>query len=184
MEKQKIKKLIDELYKEEASKERDIYLFEGVNEESSERIIKKLIKLDKENPEEDINLYISSFGGSVYSALSIYDTIQNMNCRVNTIATGKAMSAGSLILTGGTGTRYAYPNTTIMEHELSIGYYTKKITDIEVAVEQAVKLNERITKIYSKNTGQPVEKIEKDFKRDKYMTAEEALEYGLIDEII
>lgn len=184
MQKEKIKKIIDELYKEEAGKERDIYIFEDVGEEVSERVIRELIRLERENQEEDINIYISSYGGLVSSAIAMHDYIQNMSCKVNTLALGVVLSAGSLLLMSGTGERIIYPNTRIMIHELNTAYNRASYTDIEVEQEETRAVHENLINIYSKHTGQSKEKIRKDFKRNKYMSAEEAVEYGLADQVL
>jgi ATP-dependent Clp protease protease subunit len=165
-------------------KERSVYIFEDITEELSEKIIKKLIKLENENEENDINLYISSFGGSIISTFAIYDFIQNMKCKVNTIAIGKAMSGASVLLMGGTGKRLIYPNTRIMIHEVSAGYGSEKITDINIKHKESMFINDTLINLYSKHTKKTKEEVKKELKRNRYMSAKEAVEYGLADEIL
>ena len=149
------------------------------------RLLKdRIIFLEAEDPDKDIHLYINSPGGSVSAGMAIYDTMQYIKCDVSTICLGMAASMGAFLLAGGTkGKRLSLPNAEIMIHQPS-GGAKGKATDIEIVAEQILKIKKRMNRILAENTGQPLEKVEHDTELDNYMTAEEALKYGLVDKVI
>lgn len=160
---------------------RIIFLTGEINDQNANTIIGELLYLDSKN-NEDIYLYINSPGGSVTSGLAIYDTIKYVNSHVITIGIGMCASMGAFLLSSG-NKRYALPNCEIMIHE-PLGGASGQASDIKIVSDQILKLKQRINKILSKNTKKSLSKIEKDTLKDNYMTAKEALEYGIIDEII
>ena len=165
-------------------KERIIFLGEEVTDASASVIIAQLLFLEGEDPEKDIHLYINSPGGSVSAGLAIYDTMQYIKCDVSTICIGMAASMGSFLLSGGAkGKRFALPNSEIMIHQ-PLGGAKGQATEIKIAAEHILKTRERLNKILAANTGQSLEQIEIDTERDNFMSAEEAKEYGLVDEVI
>jgi len=165
-------------------KERIIFLGEEVTDVSANVIIAQLLFLEGEDPEKDIHLYINSPGGSVSAGLAIYDTMQYIKCDVSTICVGMAASMGAFLLSGGAkGKRYALPNAEIMIHQ-PLGGAKGQATDIKIAAEHILKTRERLNKILAANTGQSLEQIEIDTERDNFMSAQEAKEYGLVDEVI
>ncbi len=165
-------------------KERIIFLGEEVTDASASVIIAQLLFLEGEDPDKDIHLYINSPGGSVSAGLAIYDTMQYIKCDVSTICIGMAASMGSFLLSGGTkGKRFALPNAEIMIHQ-PLGGAQGQATEIQIAAEHILKTRERLNKILAANTGQSLETIEIDTERDNFMTAQEAKEYGLVDEVI
>ena len=164
--------------------DRIIFLGEEVNEATANVIVAQLLHLANEDPEKDIQLYINSPGGVVYDGLAIYDTMQYIKPDVSTICIGRAASMGAFLLAGGTkGKRFALPNAEIMIHQPS-GGAKGQATDIKIVADQILKTKQTLNKILSENTGQPIEIIERDTERDNYMSAEEALSYGLIDKIV
>ena len=170
-------------------KDRIIFLSEDVNQTSASLVIAQLLFLESEDPEKEISLYINSPGGSVTDGLGIIDTMNYIKCPVTTICIGMAASMGALLLTSGTkGKRFATPNSEILIHQPLIGGQgggiSGQTTEIKIQAEQMIKTRERINKIISETTGKSIEQVEKDTERDHYMTAEEALEYGLIDGIM
>ena len=165
-------------------KERIIFLGEEVTDASASVIIAQLLFLEGEDPEKDIHLYINSPGGSVTAGMAIYDTMQYIKCDVSTICIGMAASMGSFLLAGGAkGKRFALPNSEIMIHQPS-GGARGQATEIKIVAEHILKTRQKLNEILSKNTGQPLEKIEIDTERDNFMSAEEAKAYGLVDEVI
>lgn len=165
-------------------KERIIFLGEEVTDASASVIIAQLLFLEGEDPEKDIHLYINSPGGSVSAGLAIYDTMQYIKCDVSTICIGMAASMGAFLLSGGAkGKRYALPNAEIMIHQ-PLGGAQGQATEIKIAAEHILKTRERLNKILVQNTGRDLETIERDTERDNFMSAEEAREYGLVDEVI
>ncbi len=165
-------------------KDRIIFLGEEVNEHTANIVVAQLLYLAYEDPKKDIKLYINSPGGSVYDGLAIYDTIQHVAPDVQTIGIGLQASMGAFLLSSGTkGKRYALPNARIMIHQPSSGT-RGKITDQEITLREGVFLKHRLNEILAKNTGQKLAKIEKDVDRDFWMSAEEAKEYGIVDEVI
>lgn len=165
-------------------KDRIIFLGEEVTDASASVIVAQLLFLEAEDPEKDIHLYINSPGGSVTAGMAIYDTMQYIKCDVETICIGMAASMGSFLLAGGTkGKRLALPNAEIMIHQPS-GGAQGQATDIDIVAKQILKTKERLNTLLAQNTGQPLEVIARDTERDNYMTAQEALAYGLIDSVI
>lgn len=165
-------------------KDRIIYLGEDVNPTTSSLVIAQLLFLESEDPDKDINLYINSPGGSVTAGMAIYDTMQYVKCDVSTMCMGMAASMGAFLLSGGTkGKRLALPNAEIMIHQPS-GGAQGQATEIEIAAEHILRTKKKLNTILSENTGQPYETIVKDTERDNWLTAQEALEYGLIDKVM
>lgn len=165
-------------------KDRIIFLGEEVNDVTASLVVAQILFLESEDPTKDINLYINSPGGSVVAGMAIYDTMQYVKCDVSTICMGMAASMGAFLLAGGTkGKRYALPNAEIMIHQPS-GGAQGQATEIRIAAEQILKTKEKLNKILAENTNQPIEVIERDTERDNYMSAEEALAYGIIDKVI
>ena len=165
-------------------KDRIIFLGEEVTDESANLIAAQLLFLESEDPGKDIHLYINSPGGSVTAGMVIYDTMQYIKCDVSTICMGLAASMGAFLLAGGTkGKRMALPNAEIMIHQPS-GGAQGQATDIDIVAKQILKTKERLNTLLAQNTGQPLEVIARDTERDNYMTAQEALAYGLIDSVI
>ena len=165
-------------------KDRIIMLSGPVTDDLANSIISQLLSLDAQDSEKDIYLYINSPGGSVTAGLAIYDTMNFVKADVQTIVMGMAASMGSFLLTAGTkGKRFALPNAEIMIHQ-PLGGAQGQATEIEIAARHILKTRERLNKILAERTGQPIEVIEKDTDRDNFMTAQEAKDYGLIDEIM
>lgn len=165
-------------------KERIIFLGEEVNETTASLVVAQLLFLESEDPGKDISLYINSPGGSVTAGMAIYDTMQYIKCDVSTICMGMAASMGAFLLAGGTkGKRMALPNSTIMIHQPA-GGAQGQATEIKIVAEQILKTKKRLNEILAANTGKPLEIIEQDTERDNYMTAEEAMAYGLVDKVI
>lgn len=164
--------------------DRIVFLGSAISDDVSNVIIAQLLFLQADNPEKDIYLYINSPGGSVYAGLAIYDTMQFLTCPVNTYCMGIAASMGSFLLASGTkGKRYALPNSRIMLHQPS-GGMQGTAADIEIQAKEILYLRERLNRIYAERTGQPLEQINEDLDRDRFMGPEEAKEYGLIDHVI
>lgn len=165
-------------------KERVIFLGEEVNEQTANIVIAQLLHLAYEDPKKDIKLYINSPGGSVYDGLAIIDTMNYIEPDVQTIGIGLQASMGAMLLScGAKGKRYALPNSRIMIHQPSSGTQGK-ITDQEIALKEGVYLKKVLAEMFAKNTGQKYEKVVKDMDRDNWMSAKEAMEYGIIDEVI
>ncbi len=168
-------------------KDRIIFLSEDVNPTTASLVIAQMLFLESEDPDKEINFYINSPGGSVTDGLGIIDTMNYIKCPVKTICIGMAASMGALLLTSGTkGMRYATPNAEILIHQPLIGGngISGQQTEIQIQADQMKKTRETINKIISETTGKSIEDVQKDTERDHYLTAQEALEYGLIDEII
>ena len=165
-------------------KERIVFLGTPINDQIANLVIAQLLYLEREDSEKDINIYINSPGGIVYSALAIYDTIQLVRPDVSTICVGLAASAGTVLLCAGAkGKRYALPNSTIQMHQ-AMGGASGEATSVEIAARELLRVQDTIRKIISKHTGQPLEKIAHDTDRDLWLSAEQAVEYGIIDEIL
>lgn len=165
-------------------KERIIFLGEPINDAVSNTLIAQLLFLDAENNKEDIKIYINSPGGSVTSAMAMYDTIQHIKSEVATICVGQAASAAAVLLAAGTaGKRFALPNSRIMIHQVMGGVEGQQ-TDVEIQAREMLRIKNQINEILAKHTGQNLKTIEKDTDRDKFMTPEEAKKYGIIDKII
>lgn len=165
-------------------KERIIFLTGPVNDVVSSLVCAQLLFLESENPSKDIAFYINSPGGVVTSGLAMYDTMQYIRCDVATLCIGQAASMGSLLLTAGAkGKRFSLPNSRIMIHQPS-GGFQGQATDIEIHAREILSLRSRLNSMYAKHTGKPIEEIEQAMERDKFMPAEDAKEFGLIDEVV
>ena len=165
-------------------KDRIIFLGEEVNDVSANIIVAELLFLEAEDPEKDIQMYINSPGGSVTAGKAIYDTMQYIKCDVSTICIGMAASMGAFLLAGGAkGKRMALPNAEILIHQPS-GGAQGQATEIQIAAEHILKTRQNLNEILAANTGQPLEVIKIDTERDNFMSAKEAMEYGLIDKVI
>jgi ATP-dependent Clp protease protease subunit len=164
--------------------DRIVFLGAPINDDVSNIIIAQLLFLDADNPERDIYLYINSPGGIVSSGMAIYDTMQFLRAPVSTICMGMAASMAAFLLTAGTkGKRRALPHSRIMIHQPS-GGAQGTAADIEIQAREILYLRSKLNELYSKHTGKPIEQIEKDMDRDRFMSAEEAVEYGLVDKVI
>lgn len=165
-------------------KDRIIFLGEDVNSHTANLIVAQLLFLAHEDPKKDIKLYINSPGGSVYDGLAIIDTMNFIQPDVQTIGIGLQASMGAMLLSCGTkGKRYILPNSRVMIHQPSSGT-EGKITDQEIALKEGIFLKKRLAEIFAKNTGKDIKTVEKDMDRDNWMSAEEALQYGIVDEIV
>jgi ATP-dependent Clp protease, protease subunit len=164
--------------------ERIIFIGTPIEDETANLVVAQLLHLESEDPEKDVSLYINSPGGSAYAGLAIYDTMRFIKPDVRTICFGIAMSAGSLLLTGGAkGKRMALPNSRILIHQPSGGFQGQS-ADIEIHAREILELRERLEEIYAEHTGQPVARVHEDMERDRYLTAEQSCDYGLIDRVI
>lgn len=164
--------------------DRIIVLSDEVNDATASLVIAQLLYLESQDPEKDISLYINSPGGSVSAGFAIYDTMQYIKCDVSTICMGMAASMGAFLLAAGAkGKRYALPNAEIMIHQ-PLGGAKGQATEIILAADHIKKTRENLNRILSENTGKPLEQIEKDTERDNFMSATEAMEYGLVDKVI
>ena len=164
--------------------DRIIMLHDEVNTATASVVVAQLLFLESQDPTKDISLYINSPGGSVTDGLAIYDTMQYIKCDVSTICMGMAASMGAFLLSAGTkGKRLALPNSTIMIHQ-PLGGYKGQATDMEIHTRYMLDTKARLNRILSENTGKPLDIIKNDTERDNFMTAQEALEYGLIDKVI
>lgn len=165
-------------------KERIIFLGTPIDDQTANVVIAQLLFLESEDPEKEIYLYINSPGGYITSGLAIYDTMQYIKPHVSTICIGQAASMAAVLLAGGEkGKRYALPNSRILIHQ-PLGGFQGQATDIDIQAKEILRMKDRINKILMKHTGQPLEKIASDTERDFYMSAEQALEYGIIDKIV
>ena len=164
--------------------DRIIMLNEEVNSATASLVVAQLLYLEGQDPNKDISLYINSPGGSVTDGMAIYDTMQYIKCDVSTICMGMAASMGAFLLAAGTkGKRYALPNADILIHQPS-GGAQGQATDIEIHTKHILHTKQKLNEILAKNTGQPLDVIKQDTERDNFMTAQQALEYGLIDKVI
>ena len=165
-------------------KDRIIFLGEDVNEHTASLIVAQLLYLESEDPDKDISLYINSPGGSVTAGMAIYDTMQYIKCDVATICIGMAASMGAFLLSSGAkGKRYALPNSEIMIHQ-PLGGVQGQAEDIKIHTERLLKIRENLNRIIAENTGKDLEQVEKDTDRDFFMSADEAVEYGIIDKVV
>ena len=165
-------------------KDRIIMLSGEVTDESANLIVAQLLFLESEDPDKDIFLYINSPGGSVTAGMAIYDTMNYIKADVSTICVGMAASMGAFLLSSGAkGKRYALPNAEVMIHQ-PLGGFQGQATDIGIHANRMLKIKERLNKILSENTNQPIEKIKADVERDYFMTSDEAMNYGLVDKVI
>lgn len=165
-------------------KDRIIFIDEEITDHTASLVVAQLLYLEAEDPEKDINVYINSPGGSVTAGMAIYDTMRYVKPDICTICMGLGASMGSLLLSSGTkGKRYALPNAEIMIHQ-PLGGAQGQATDVKIHTEWLLKTRDKLNRILSENTGQPLETIERDTERDNFMSAQEALEYGLIDRVV
>jgi ATP-dependent Clp protease protease subunit len=165
-------------------RERVIFVGTPIDDQVANLVVAQLLHLESDDPEKDISMYVNSPGGQVYAGLAIYDTMQFVKPDVATTCVGVAMSMGSLILTGGApGKRAALPNSRILIHQPSGGYEGKQ-ADIEVHAREILELRRRTDEIYASHTGQTVEQVHDDMERDRYMTPEQAVEYGIVDHVL
>jgi len=165
-------------------KERIIFLAGPITDPLANCVVAQMLFLASQDPKKDIQLYINTPGGSVTAGMAIYDTMQYVKCPVATICFGLAGSMGAVLLAAGTkGKRFALPNTEIMLHQIAGGVQGQAV-EIEITAKQIIKIKNKLNKIISKHTGQPLEKVEKDTDRDFYLSAQESKEYGIIDEVI
>jgi ATP-dependent Clp protease protease subunit len=164
--------------------ERIIFLGMPIDDTVANLVVAQLLHLESDDPEKDISIYINCPGGSIYSGLAIYDTMQFIKPEIQTICVGVAMSMGSLLLTAGaSGKRFALPNSRILIHQPSAGFEGQS-TDIEIHAREILNIRGRIDEIYAQHTGQTVDQVHSDMERDRFFTAEQAREYGLIDRVI
>ena len=164
--------------------ERIIFLGAPIDDQVANLVVAQMIHLESEDPDADINLYINSPGGSVYAGLSIYDTMQFISPNVATYCIGVAMSMGALLLAAGAaGKRTALPNSKVLIHQVSGGFQGQG-TDIEIQARETISLKRRLEEIIARHTNQPIDKVSKDMERDYYMSAEEAHQYGIVDQVI
>jgi ATP-dependent Clp protease, protease subunit len=165
-------------------KDRIVFLGTGIDDVVADLIIAQLLFLESEDPAKDIHLYINSPGGLITSGLAIYDTMQYVKCAVSTICVGQAASMGAVLLAGGAkGKRYALPHSRVLIHQ-PLGGVQGQATDIDIQAREILRMREEINKIFTYHTGQPIEKIQQDTERDFFMTATQALEYSIIDQIM
>ena len=167
-------------------KDRIIFLSEDVNHATASLVVAQMLFLESEDPDKEISFYINSPGGSITDGMAIFDTINYIKCPVSTICVGLAASMGAFLLAAGTkGKRFATPNAEIMIHQpLISGGLSGQTTEIKIHADHMVRTREKLNKILSERTGKPLEQIEKDTERDNFMTAQQALEYGLIDGVL
>ena len=164
--------------------DRIIVLSDEVNDATASLVVAQLLFLESQDADKDISLYINSPGGSVSAGLAIYDTMQYIKCDVSTICMGMAASMGAFLLSSGAkGKRFALPNSLVMIHQ-PLGGAKGQATDIEIVAKQILKTKENLNRILAENTGRSIEEIYRDTERDNYMSAQEALEYGLVDKVI
>jgi ATP-dependent Clp protease, protease subunit len=165
-------------------RERIIFIGTPIDDQIANLVVAQLIHLESDDPDKDIAIYINSPGGQVYAGLAIYDTMQFIKPEVQTICVGIAMSMGSLLLAGGTpGKRFALPNSRILIHQPS-GGFQGQASDIEIHAREALNLRQRVDEIYAKHTGKSYEQVHDDMERDRFFKADEAVEYGLIDQVL
>ena len=164
--------------------DRIIFLSDEVNDVTASLVVAQLLYLEAQDPEKDIYLYINSPGGSITAGMAIYDTMNYIKCDVCTICIGMAASMGAFLLSSGTpGKRYALPNSEVMIHQ-PLGGMQGQATDIKIHADRIIKMKEKLNKLLSAQTGKPLETVERDTERDNFMSADEALAYGLVDKVI
>jgi ATP-dependent Clp protease, protease subunit len=165
-------------------RERVIFLGEPVDDQVANLIVAQLLHLESDDPDKDVNLYINSPGGSIYAGLAIYDTVQFIKCDVQTTCVGMAMSMGSLLLAGGAkGKRSVLPNSRVLIHQPSAGF-EGAAADIEIHAREIIDMRRRVDEIYAEHTGQPLDQVHEDMERDRFFTADQAVEYGLADRVL
>jgi len=166
-------------------KERIIFLGGPIIDPVANSIIAQMLFLASQDPKKEIQLYINSPGGVLTSALAIYDTIQYTKCPISTVCIGSAASGAAVLLAAGTkGKRFSLPNAQVLLHQVAVSGVSGEAVEIEIAAKQIIKLKDKVNRILAKHTGQPLEKVERDTDRDFYLSAEEAKEYGIVDEVI
>ena len=167
-------------------KARKIFLWSDVNDESAKAIVTRLLSLDNEAPDQEIVLFINSPGGTIHDGLAVYDAMQAVRAPVSTVCMGMAASMGAMLLTSGAkGRRFTWPHARIMIHQpLIMGTITGTATDLDIRARETIRYREELNRLLAHHTGQEVEKITQDTDRDYFMSAEEAMEYGIIDEVI
>jgi ATP-dependent Clp protease, protease subunit len=164
--------------------DRIIFLGTPIDDTIANLVVAQLLHLESEDPDKDISLYINSPGGSIYSGLAIYDTMQFIKPEIQTLCVGVAMSMGSLLLTGGAkGKRFSLPNSQILIHQPSAGF-EGQATDIEIHAQEILNIRRRVDEIYAEHTGRPFDEVHRDMERDRFFKPDEAVEYGLIDRVI
>ena len=164
--------------------ERIIFLGTPIDDQVANLIVAQLLHLESQDPDKDISIYINCPGGSIYSGLAIYDTMQFVRPQISTICVGVAMSMGSLLLAGGAhGKRFSLPNSRLLIHQPSAGFEGQS-SDIEIHAREILKIRKRVDEIYAHHTGQTFEQVHEDMERDRFFKADEAVEYGLIDRVI
>jgi ATP-dependent Clp protease protease subunit len=157
----------------------------AVDDQVANVVIAQLLFLESDDPDKEIHMYINSPGGSTYAGLGIYDTMQHIRAKVNTFGVGLAASMGALLLAAGTGTRYALPNARVMIHQPWVqGGIGGQVTDIEINARELLKTKDRLAEILAKHTGRPAEQIKADSERDRWLCAQEAADYGLVDKVV
>lgn len=166
-------------------KDRIIFLGSAIDDTVANLVIAQLLFLEAEDPDKEIHMYINSPGGSIDAGLGIYDTMQHIKPKVNTLCVGMAASMGAFLLAGGTGKRMALPNARVMIHQPWVqGGIRGQVTDIEISARELLHTKQRLNELLAKHTGQTIERITQDTERDKWLSGEEAKEYGLIDEVV
>ena len=166
-------------------KERIVFLGTGINDQMANLIVAQLLYLNREDPEKEIQMYINSPGGMIYAGLAIYDTMRQISAPVMTVAVGMTASFGTVLLTAGTkGRRFALPSATVHMHQPWSSGGGGQATDIEIQAREILRQRDLLNKILAERTGQPLEQIEEDTDRDMYMTAQQAVDYGLIDDVL
>ena len=165
--------------------DRIVFLSDEVNDQTASLVVAQLLFLEAQDPDKDISLYINSPGGSITAGMAIYDTMNFIKCDVSTICIGMAASMGAFLLSSGAkGKRFALPNAEIMIHQPLLGGLQGQASDIKIHADHIIRVRERMNRIYSEQTGKPIEQIEQDTNRDHFLTADEACAYGLIDKVI
>ena len=166
-------------------KDRIVFLGTGIDDQVANAVTAQLLFLESDDPDKEINMYINSPGGVTSAGLAIYDTMQHIKPKVNTYAIGMAASMAAVLLAGGTGTRYALPHARILIHQPWVkGGIGGQVTDIEITAKELLHTKEKLAEIIAKHSGQPLEKVKADSERDRWMSAQEAKEYGLVDVVI
>lgn len=166
-------------------KERIVFLGSPINDQVANSIIAQMLFLASQDTKKEIQFYINSPGGVLTSALAIYDTIQYIKCPVSTVCVGSAASGAAVLLAAGAkGKRFSLPNAQILIHQVAVSGIGGQAVEVEIAAKEILRLKEKVNKILAKHTGQPIERVEKDTDRDYYLSAQEAKEYGIIDEVI
>lgn len=165
-------------------KDRIIFLGTPIDDQVANAVIAQLLFLESDDPDKEVNIYINSPGGSVSAGLGIYDAIQHVKCPVNTTVVGLAASMGALLLCAGTGKRYALPNARVMIHQPHIQGLGGQVTDVEIQARELIRTKEQMAMLVAKHTGQSVDRVKADTERDRWLSADEAKDYGLVDDVV